>query len=191
MLPRPVELGLAVLILLLSIIAMVFWIPNDSETGMIDSFRRQTFIGDAFLPMIAAAGIAVCALVQAVLVLVRAKPEERSTGLDWALLGFVAQIAIIIALALSIMMWLGPMLVDFWHAGAAEPLTYRQLRTTFPWHIVGFLVGGFILVLGLIAVIEGELRASRIVIAAGAVIALILIFDVPFDNLLLPPNGDF
>jgi len=51
--------------------------------------------------------------------------------------------------------------------------------------------GGDTLVAGVIGL--GERRASPRALLWGAlaVIGLIALFDLPFDDLLLPPNGDF
>ena len=44
---------------------------------------------------------------------------------------------------------------------------------------------------GLIRVVENKVTQSAALVAALVVLALILLYDVPFDNILLPPNGDF
>ena len=47
------------------------------------------------------------------------------------------------------------------------------------------------MVFGVIRVVENKITHSAAWVAALAVLALVLLYDVPFDNLLLPPNGDF
>ena len=46
------------------------------------------------------------------------------------------------------------------------------------------------LVAGLIALIEGRLRPRTLLIGALAALALIVLYDLPFEDLQLPPNGD-
>ena len=43
---------------------------------------------------------------------------------------------------------------------------------------------------GMISLVEGRFRGRTLVAAILAVVAMIVIYDVPFDDLLLPPNGD-
>jgi hypothetical protein len=65
------------------------------------------------------------------------------------------------------------------------------MRSTMPWKYIGFVLGGFIMVFGITSLIEGGVTLKRAISALLAIVALILIFDVPFDTILLPPNGDF
>ena len=62
MLSRKTELILGTIFLVLGLLAVFAWIPLDSETGMIETFRRQTTMGDAFLPTVAGALMAICAV---------------------------------------------------------------------------------------------------------------------------------
>ena len=66
---------------------------------------------------------------------------------------------------------------------------YRLLIDTVPYKYIGFACGGFLMVFGLISWVEGRPSRKAAMIAIGAVIALIIVYDVPFDSLLLPPNG--
>lgn len=65
------------------------------------------------------------------------------------------------------------------------------MRSSFPWKYTGFVLGGFTLVFGLTSLLEGRMRLVRVLTSILAVLLLILVFDVPFDTILLPPNGDF
>ena len=71
MLGRKAELGIACVFFIAGLLTVFVWIPNDSETRMIETFRRQTTMGDAFLPMVAAAIITICAAIHFVLTLMR------------------------------------------------------------------------------------------------------------------------
>ena len=50
--------------------------------------------------------------------------------------------------------------------------------------------GGTVMVAGLIAVVEQRLTAAALAAALLSAAALAVFYDVPFDDLLLPPNGD-
>ena len=69
-------------------------------------------------------------------------------------------------------------------------LEYRLLRDMIGIKHTGFLIGGVIMVGGMIAVVEG--RPSRRALIIGLIwsLVLILVYDLPFEDLLLPPNGD-
>ena len=67
---------------------------------------------------------------------------------------------------------------------------YRPLRDEIPWKYVGFVCGGGLLIFALIALVERRLRPVRLVLAFAFALALALIYDLPFEDLLLPPNGD-
>ena len=67
---------------------------------------------------------------------------------------------------------------------------YRPLRATPPWHYIGFLVGGTILIGGLTSLVEQRLSAHSFVIGFIATLVVALLYDLPFDDLILPPNGD-
>ncbi|MGH1466107.1 MAG: hypothetical protein ACRBBQ_12180 [Cognatishimia sp.] len=190
MLGRNTEICMAAVFLILSLGTMFIWVPLDSDTTPIYTFRRQTYIGDAMLPMVAAAGIAVFSFFHLLLNLRRApdtseSPFDRYTGL------FLITFLGIVGVALTVMYWSGPLAVALFGPTGEEPIGYRQLRGTAPWKYIGFVLGGFILVFGLIALNYGQGTWRRAFIALCAVAALILIFDVPFDTILLPPNGDF
>lgn len=67
--------------------------------------------------------------------------------------------------------------------------TYRQLSATAPYKYTGISLGGFFLVFSLISWVQQEITLRAAGIAAGMVLILIFAYDVPFDTLLLPPNG--
>lgn len=85
----------------------------------------------------------------------------------------------------AVMRWLGLI--------AAAALTengYRPLRDTAPWKYVGFFFGDTLLVAALIGLVERRVSWRAILVGAGAAVVLIVVYDLPFDDLLLPPNGD-
>ncbi|MEO1779201.1 MAG: hypothetical protein AAFU63_10455, partial [Pseudomonadota bacterium] len=88
-------------------------------------------------------------------------------------------------------LYAGPIAVALYNLGAAEPLEYRLLRGSFPWKYIGFVLGGTFAITGSIALAEGRLTRRVVLIGIGGVLGMIVLFDVPFDDLLLPPNGDY
>ncbi|WP_112322069.1 hypothetical protein [Oceanibium sediminis] len=189
MLDRRSEILLSSFVALFSALALFVWIPSDSETGMVETFRRQTNIGDAFLPSIAACGMLIAAVVQLVLSLRRKPAAARPYGVfDGTTAAFFGALVLIVVGSLLLMFWAGPIL---WEIFGDPERTYRQMRDTAPWKYLGFILGGVSLVWGLTSLIEGRARARRLAAAVLFTGFLILVFDVPFDTLLLPPNGDW
>ncbi|MDF9301966.1 hypothetical protein P5P81_05270 [Tritonibacter mobilis] len=75
MLGRRTEMWIALTLLLLALVSLFVWIPLDSETPAIYEFRRNVNIGDAMLPMVAAAGLAICAAIHLIAQL-RRQPDS-------------------------------------------------------------------------------------------------------------------
>jgi len=188
MLSRKTEILLALLMLALGAGTLFLWAPLDSGSPAVHVFRRQTLIGDALLPMVAGAGITLCSAVLLLRQIVR-KQEPAPPPFDRQTAVFFAAFGAMIALSLALMYWSGPAALALF--GPLEGAGYRQMRAAVPWKYAGFVLGGFTMVFGLTSLIEGRVRATRAAVALAAVVLLILIFDVPFDSILLPPNGDF
>lgn len=177
------DLVLSIIVLILALLFLFVWVPMDIESGIFETVRGRTEIGDAFAPVMAG----VLLLLGAVLLYVEAR---RSPGLTrFELSSFYYIIALIAGYAIVtiITRYSGPLAVTLF---GTEDETYRNLRDTAPWKYIGFSLGGFVLVFGLISVIERKPTLLSALIAVGAVSALIAIYDLPFDSLLLPPNGD-
>jgi hypothetical protein len=108
MLSRKTELVLGAILLVLSLIVALAWIPLDSETGMIETFRRQTTMGDAFLPTVAAVLMAFCAGVH--LFMNFRQPDNLGTkypAIDGKGLAFLLQLTGITALSVALFYWGG------------------------------------------------------------------------------------
>lgn len=167
-------------------LAMAFvWIPADTGSGMTIKQRGRLSIGDAMAPMLAAAVIGLGGL----MVFVQ-KREPYPQGIGWSNLAFVLKFLGLCALGFGIMRWSGPLAVTASNALTGSELEYRLLRDTAPWKFIGFFLGSSFLIAALISLTEGRLRPRTALIAVLATLALILLYDVPFDDLLLPPNGD-
>ena len=94
----------------------------------------------------------------------------------------------IAALAFAVVRLAGPL--------AAELTVgdYRPLRDEPPWKYIGFVCGGGLLIFGLMSLVERRLSLARLAlafaVAVAVALALALAHDLPFEDLLLPPNGD-
>jgi len=196
------NLWLGLLALLFSCVMLFVWIPLDVDTGIVEKVRRQTRLGDAFAPTISAL---IIGLGGVLLLLQRIKhrpdhaqsvtPSHSSTTPSKASYRSLTQsdfvhlvaVLLIASLAIFLMRYVGPLVLGFVEGDTAQ---YRLLRDTVPWKYLGFGVGGVFLVVALIAYIEKRLRPFHFLVAIIAVLLLIAFYDLPFDNLLLPPNGD-
>jgi hypothetical protein len=176
---RDVLLGLSVVALALLILFV--WIPNDIDTGLIHKVRRVVMIGDSFAPTFAAVLLALSGVL---LVLeARRSPAPADTGLES--LRFSLSLLAIFAVTFAIMRWAGPLATTLFANGS-----YRPLRNTFPWKYVGYLLGGTFLVAATSGMMLHRIGLRTILIAAACAIVLALLYDMPFGDLLLPPNGD-
>ncbi len=181
-------LALAALFVLAAVLTLAVWIPNDIETGLIERFRREVMIGDALAPTGAAVGVLIAALALGATSWFRPDPFDDTP--DRQSIAFLLRMAVVLVLGLVLMVFTGPVVVESINGLGGEIGTYRQLRDTVPYKYLGFAAGGFVLVFGAIRVVENRFSMAAAGVAIGAVVVLGFIYDVPFDNLLLPPNGD-
>ncbi len=158
----------------------LIWVPMDSTTGLIEKVRRQVTIGDALAPTLAAGVI----LLGGVLVLFF-EPAENARRLTLKHLQFLVAFLLVVFVAFTVMRWAGPAL-----GALLLEDGYRPVRDTAPWKYVGFVLGGIVLIAGLIALVEARASMRGVILGLLATVALIVIYDLPFDDLLLPPNGD-
>lgn len=162
-----------------ALLLALVWAPMDSGSGLIHKVRRQVSIGDALAPTLAAAIIGL----GGVMVFFQ-RNAKNQFGLTRANLLFMLRFLLILAIGFALMRWSGPLIASMFDAD------YRVLRDTAPWKYIGFFVGGSLIITALIASTEGRLSLRAICIAVAATMTLIALYDLPFDDLLLPPNGD-
>ena len=172
--------------MIFAIVVLGVWIPNDIETGLLEKMRRHWVIGDSFAPTLAAGFV----LVGAALILLFEKRDEAQFTMAAAQFVFFLKLVIVILFALSVMRHLGPILINTYAAISGLELEYRLLRDVIGVKHIGFLIGGMIMVGGMIAVVEGRLSRRALMIGLIWSLVLILVYDLPFEDLLLPPNGD-
>jgi hypothetical protein len=182
------------LCLAFSLLTLFVWIPLDVTGGMFESARGQTHVGDAMAPTVIAVGMAL----MSVLFIVGAwmssragKTSAQDSGrVTFANLRFLLCLAFVLASGMALMVYCGPWAVAVAKLFGAQVTDYRALRDELPWKYIGFVVGGFWLSVGLMAFIKHTLRWQDAAIALLVVVAIALAIDLPFDNLLLPPNAD-
>ncbi len=184
----PWSLGVAAVIAAFALATLGIWIPADIESGAVETFRRRTVIGDALAPTVVAIGMVAAAGLLAASEILR--PRRAKPPLDGHSLVFVVRMAAAIAFGLVLMSHTGPLAVDAINALGGGIGSYRELRDTVPYKYLGYFLGGTVMAGGAIAVVEQRLTRSAAVAAGLATLALIVLYDLPFDGLLLPPNGD-
>jgi len=168
---------LGLVALALGLFIALYWAGADSETGIVEKLRGRISIGDAMAPTVAAVLLS-CAGLWLIIVGQSGTFCRRNAV-------YLGTVLLILFCSLALMRWGGPALAEL--LSGAE---YRPQRDTMPWKYFGFVLGGTVLITALIFVVERELRPSRVLIAFGVTLVLAFLYDVPFDDLLLPPNGD-
>jgi hypothetical protein len=184
-LPRS-NLVLGLLTLAFAVLLLVVWIPMDTQTGLMEKVRRQVVIGDALAPTVAALFL----ILGGGLLAVVERNAENQPRMSLRGLGFTAILMAIVFFGLLVMRHAGPLSVWIVNAVQGGELEYRLLRDTAPWKYIGFFLGGTFLISGVISLVEGRVTGRTVLVAILAVVVMIFIYDVPFDDLLLPPNGD-
>lgn len=169
-----------------SALLVFVWVPLDTDTGLVEKVRRQVVIGDALAPSIAGLFL----FVGGALLMLVERNAPRQPALEPRKLGFMGVVVLLLIVSLLLMRYTGPALVGIVSAITQAPLEYRLLRDDFPWKYAGYFLGGGTLLVGLISLVEGRIGLRTIGIATAALIVLIVLYDLPFDDLLLPPNGD-
>lgn len=169
---------LGLLVLLFGSWIALYWAPVDSESGLVERLRGRFSVGDALAPTVAGVILMASGAWLAVL-------GGKGGGIRLANLAYLAALCLCLLASIALMRWAGPALVE-----AITGAEYRPLRDTVPWKYAGFVMGGTAMILSLIVLVERRLRWSRVLIALGVTLLLAAFYDLPFEDLLLPPNGD-
>lgn len=199
------NLGLALFCIAFAAFALIYWIPNDIETGVIEKERREWVIGDGMGPFF----LSVCMIILSVIMgfgslrilLSGESPQDVGPrkeialgdvdgGLSAGNFSFLFRVLAIVIASMLLINWVGPLTAMGLKAIGHDVGTYRELVATVPYKYLGFIAGGFVMVFGLISMIIGRMSMAGFLTAVCTIAALIVLYDVPFDQLLLPPNGD-
>ncbi|WP_287435889.1 hypothetical protein [Maritimibacter sp.] len=174
---------LGALVVALALFALVVWVPNDTVSGFVQSKRGRVTIGDAMAPGLAFGLM----LLSGLILLLEARKKDMEGALGARNFAFLTLAIPTCIAAFIVMAWAGPLAVAIF---SGEGDTYRNLRDTAPWKYLGFVLGGTGLVMTLISLVEKTVTLKAVLIGLLATLVLIGVFDLAFDNLLLPPNGD-
>lgn len=186
MIKRNASVWLGLTAVILSAAAMIVWVPADSTSPPLAEMRGRTVIGDAMAPMIA---LALC-FVGGIVTILETRKHDVAPHMTRQNLLFLLMTLTLLGVSLALMRWGGPSSVAISNAISGNELLYRNLRDTAPWKYIGFLLGGTLMIAGPIALVEGRLSMKSVVVGLGAAALMVLAYDIPFDDLLLPPNGD-
>lgn len=174
------NLGLGLACIVFALLVAFAWIPLDTDTWLVERSRGKYVVGDSLAPTLAAVFI----LLAGLMLLIERRSEETRPSLEN--LKFIAAMVALGAASILVMRWAGPAAAGLFQ-GDQE---YRLLRDTAPWKYVGFALGGGLMVFSMIAFVEGKPSLRAGLIALLAVAGIIMLYDLPFDDVLLPPNGD-
>ena len=162
------------------------WIPQDVESGVIEKVRSRKEIGDAMAPLMAACLL----LFSGILLIVTTLKTQSSSFLSSGNLLYTLALSTGAVMIFVIMRWSGPVAVFTLSHLGVDVEDYRLLRDTPPWKYIGFVLGGTITICALIGFVERRLSWQHLLIGFCASLSIALLYDLPFDNLLPPPNGD-
>lgn len=193
--PDPWDIGFGVVVLAGSLISLFVWFPADIPTGFFftNAIGREE-PGDAFFPIILAILLAALSVIQLSIAIMGRGPSaspDVQNSLTIQNLRFLLIFIAIIGCGLAIMYGLGPLVVWMLNALGVLDADYRQLTDTAPYKYIGYVVGGFVMTIALIARTEGKVRRNSVLAVLITLVVAILIFDVLLKNVLLPPNADF
>lgn len=171
-------LGLACIVF--ALLVALAWIPLDTDTWLVERSRGKYVVGDSLAPTLAAAFI----LIAGLMLLIERRSEDTRPGMEN--LKFIGAMIVVGIVSVLVMRWAGPAAVTLFQGGDE----YRLLRDTAPWKYAGFALGGGFMVFSMISFVEGRPSMRAALIAVIAVAGIIMLYDLPFDDVLLPPNGD-
>ncbi|WP_424988664.1 hypothetical protein [Microbulbifer sp. S227A] len=177
------EIVLGLLVVLAGVLAILFWLPADTGSGIVVKSRGKFSIGDAFAPTVGFSLLVFSGL----LLLLESRSKPGGPAITARHAGFAMIAFAVFAISLAVMRWTGPILVTMIQG---EGISYRDLRDTVPWKYLGFLAGGCLLVGGFICLASRQVRPVFFLVGLAAALVMIAIYDLPFEDLLLPPNGD-
>ena len=171
------DVWLAFFFLAFAAVLLLVWVPLDTGTGLVEKVRRRFVIGDALGPTVAGAIIAL----GAILVFAR---RTADAGLSRANLLWMVSLSALFAVSILLMRYAGP-LAFVWSDGG-----YRPMRATAPWSYLGFVLGGAVMIGGLTGLTARRLVLRDFAVGFAAALIIALLYNLPFDDLILPPNGD-
>ena len=174
------------LCVLFCLFLLFVWIPADIDSGLASKVRGRSKIGDALAPTITAILLGIAGLT-VLITSGSSKSEEEIKPKNFL---FIGTVSALVLLSCGLMYISGPFIVDMARVFASDLPEYRVLRNSVPWKYLGYLVGSIFLLVGFFVITGYGSWKRRCLVAVLAALALALAYDLPFDDLLLPPNGD-
>ncbi len=162
-----------------ALILAFIWIPLDTETWFVERKRGRYIAGDSLAPTLAAGFILIAGVM---LLFERQTLDLHPTRYNLAFIGAISIFGIV---GILLMRWTGPIAASLFAADE-----YRLLRDTAPWKYIGFVIGGGTMVFCIVSFVEQRMTWRALWVALAAVVGIIILYDLPFDDVLLPPNGD-
>lgn len=180
------NLYLGLLCVVFAVVLIFIWIPFDTDSGIVEKVRGRFNIGDALAPTAAAFFV----LFGGVLLLAFERHDPIQTAIGKSHIQFIASLLAVTITSLLVMRFAGPFIAEIANLFRNEPVEYQLLRAEAGWKHAGFVLGGVMMVSGIIAVIEHGFSRRGFLVGLLAVGLMIAVLDLPFEDLLLPPNGD-
>ena len=174
---------IGIFLCVICLLCLFVWIPADSETGLVETVRRRLIIGDALAPSVASLLGLICAG------LLIFKPKALP-NLNRRAVGSVLIYIACFTIVLYVMRYLGPTLIDSLHSLNLITSSYRPLRATFPVSHISFVTAGGIMIFSLSVYIDKQYSWRKLGVCFALAFLIALLFDTPFEDILLPPNGD-
>lgn len=191
----PWDIGFGVVIFIGALLAIFVWFPNDIRSGFFYvNAIGKTEPGDAFFPIILATTLAILSGIQLYISLFHkssSASSEPCPAITVSNFKFLLTFGAICVLGLSIMYSLGPVTVWVMREFSLIDAEYRNLTDTAPFKYIGYVVGGFLMTVTLIAWTEGRVRKPAVISVLTVLVVAIIIFDKLLTNVLLPPNAEF
>ena len=176
---------LGIIALLIAVASLGLWIPFDSETALVETVRRRLVIRDSLAPTVAMLLVAGAALS-----LIRHSQDGAPFSNDGKWHFVFGFFLLVFILSLGLMRYLGPHLISVYAMITDTDVSYRNLRNIWPLKYVGFVCGGTVLLCSFSHFMDRSLTRKRATLFVAISIAIALFFDLPFEDILLPPNGD-
>lgn len=177
---------IGLLAIVFGIVAITVWIPLDTGSGIVEKMRGKYRVGDALAPTMAF----IMLIFSGLLLLLESRHSADQPTISRGHLTFAGMAFLVFVTSIVLMRWSGPVAVTLTGFGAGQEVSYRELRDTVPWKYLGFLLGGSFLVGTFICISSHERKVVFFVIGLLAALLMIALYDLAFDDLLLPPNGD-
>ena len=176
---------LALVAAVAALLATFVWIPLDTSSGFVEHARGRATIADALAPTVACLFVILGATA---ILASEICGEDGCEGLEPGNLAYLAGTVALTLLSLAIMRFAWPIAVRLSNFVTGEEATYREQRSTAHWRWIGYLLGVTTLVSGFMVMIER--RPTLLAAVIGIAILFVVLVDLPFDSLVLPPNGD-